>query len=513
MSFNQLAPSVPTVINASNVFVFGNTASGNALSVQQLGAGNVASFRTTTGATALFINPSGNVGVGTTNPATALDVFTGTMNAATVVATTHYGAIAGSNTVSASTVTGGTSVSAPTVVGSTALYGVLAGSNTVSASTVSGTTITASSSFSGPGTNLTGSATSLSVGGSAGSLSTTYAAGRILYGAGSGVPTTVSTLFYDSANGRVGIGTASPSYTLDCWTGTVQANQVRAPSGNYLTLVNGAGGSQIVLQGTTTAITGGAVIMTGGNVGIGTASPINQFHVSGGRSRFDAASEPYAIAVSYSQGTGGSYWIGASNSATPDLVFSQGGGSERMRITNGGNVGIGTANPGSLLEISATGAVHASGTLSFYRSDAATFWKFQGPDTGNTLYLKPTNSAYGVYITATSTAWASASDARLKNIIEPISDAVAKVNRLNPVIYSWKADETNQPHPGLIAQDVLEVQPEVVATDGNGMYGVQYTELVPLAFAAIKELSAENTQLKTQMASLESRLAALEARA
>ena len=40
----------------------------------------------------------GSVGIGTTNPATALDVFTGTMNAATVVATTYYGALAGSNT-------------------------------------------------------------------------------------------------------------------------------------------------------------------------------------------------------------------------------------------------------------------------------------------------------------------------------------------------------------------------------------------------------------------------------
>lgn len=74
MSFS---PSVPTLISASNVFVVGNTASGNALSVQQVGAGNVATFRTTTGATALFINPSGYVGVGTTNPGDILHVYGG----------------------------------------------------------------------------------------------------------------------------------------------------------------------------------------------------------------------------------------------------------------------------------------------------------------------------------------------------------------------------------------------------------------------------------------------------
>ena len=72
--FNQGAPTIPVVLNTSNCFVFGNTASGNALSVQQLGAGNVATFRTTTGATALFVNAAGNVGIGTTSPGTPLDV-------------------------------------------------------------------------------------------------------------------------------------------------------------------------------------------------------------------------------------------------------------------------------------------------------------------------------------------------------------------------------------------------------------------------------------------------------
>jgi len=60
-TFNQGVPSVPVILSSSNVFVIGNTASGNALSVQQLGTGNVATFRTQTGATALFVNAAGNV--------------------------------------------------------------------------------------------------------------------------------------------------------------------------------------------------------------------------------------------------------------------------------------------------------------------------------------------------------------------------------------------------------------------------------------------------------------------
>lgn len=74
MSFNQGIPGPATLINSSSTLLYGNAASANALSVQQLGAGNVASFRTTTGSTALFVGANGNVGVGTTNPVSTLDV-------------------------------------------------------------------------------------------------------------------------------------------------------------------------------------------------------------------------------------------------------------------------------------------------------------------------------------------------------------------------------------------------------------------------------------------------------
>jgi len=67
-------PSVNTLINSSNTQVFGNTSTGTALSVQQLGTGSVMNVATSTGTSALFVNSSGQVGVGTTNPQNTLNV-------------------------------------------------------------------------------------------------------------------------------------------------------------------------------------------------------------------------------------------------------------------------------------------------------------------------------------------------------------------------------------------------------------------------------------------------------
>jgi hypothetical protein len=65
----------------------------------------------------------------------------------------------------------------------------------------------------------------------------------------------------------------------------------------------------------------------------------------GGRTFLAAASETFACGVKYVSTGGAVYFGAASSSATPDAVFSNSGGAERMRITDGGNVGIGTNSP------------------------------------------------------------------------------------------------------------------------------------------------------------------------
>lgn len=69
-----------------------------------------------------------------------------------------------------------------------------------------------------------------------------------------------------------------------------------------------------------------------------------------GRAHFAGASEVYAVGVKYNSASG-PYYIGASNSATPDLILSNAGGTEAMRVTFAGYVGIGTATPLAALDV------------------------------------------------------------------------------------------------------------------------------------------------------------------
>ena len=97
------------------------------------------------------------------------------------------------------------------------------------------------------------------------------------------------------------------------------------------------------------------------------------------------------------------------------------------------------------------------------------------------------------------------SDIRLKKYIKNIKNPLDKLSKINGVTFEWKKTDdkmkrevhSHEGHDiGVIAQEVEEVLPEIVATRDNGYKAVYYEKLVPLLIEAVKELKAEVDELK-----------------
>jgi hypothetical protein len=112
------------------------------------------------------------------------------------------------------------------------------------------------------------------------------------------------------------------------------------------------------------------------------------------------------------------------------------------------------------------------------------------------VYIEPTTN---------STVFSTSSDYRLKDNVAPMTGALAKVQALNPVTYTWKkSGKTGQ---GFIAHELQEIVPECVVGEKDAMRtyideeGNEQTAILPQMVdtsflvatltAAIQELNAK----------------------
>jgi len=95
----------------------------------------------------------------------------------------------------------------------------------------------------------------------------------------------------------------------------------------------------------------------------------------------------------------------------------------------------------------------------------------------------------------------SSSDERIKENIQPITDALSKVQQINGVTFNWK--ESGDPSTGVVAQEVEKVLPEVVHENQEGIKFVAYGNMVGLLIEAIKEQQASIEKLEARVVELE----------
>jgi len=101
--------------------------------------------------------------------------------------------------------------------------------------------------------------------------------------------------------------------------------------------------------------------------------------------------------------------------------------------------------------------------------------------------------------------WAAPSDLRLKHNVQPVTDALEIINKLNPVTYNL--NKNNNFEHGFIAQEVKEVLPELVTQSGEDQYySLCYSRFGVIAVAAIKELVTKVNELEDDMILLKQQL-------
>jgi hypothetical protein len=120
-----------------------------------------------------------------------------------------------------------------------------------------------------------------------------------------------------------------------------------------------------------------------------------------------------------------------------------------------------------------------------------------------------------VYVASDGRLGTVLSSRRFKEQITDMGDTSSKLLQLHPVNFFYKPEYDDGSHMlqyGLIAEEVADVYPEMVARDKDGqILSVKYQSLAPMLLNEAQKHDARIQQLEEQNQKLEERLAALEA--
>ena len=197
-----------------------------------------------------------------------------------------------------------------------------------------------------------------------------------------------------------------------------------------------------------------------------------------------------------------------------DLIFSQATNAnaslqaltERMRITSGGQINMGTSTnyhqfePESDMDFSFimnAGQINASPNYTIKSSTSGA---------AITSRLQLIGSTGNMTITGSLTQNGSISDISLKENIKPIKNALDKVEKLNAVTFDWKKSDSIlqlKEDYGFIAQEVEKVIPEIVRTNDDDKKAINYNGITSVLVKAIQEQQTIIEDLKSRIETLE----------
>jgi hypothetical protein len=192
--------------------------------------------------------------------------------------------------------------------------------------------------------------------------------------------------------------------------------------------------------------------------------------------------------------------------AADTIAFSE-GGVESMRINSDGKLLLGITSLTSFFDgkLNVQGRTHLRDNAPV---DPVLYVWNQATSGTRKLVEFGVGTAYtgvgAITSDGSSTAYNTTSDYRLKENVQPMQGALAKIAQLNPVTYTWKVDGSGG--QGFLAHELQAVVPDCVtgekdAVDANGnprYQGMDTSFLVATLVKAIQELKAEVDSLRAQ---------------
>jgi hypothetical protein len=563
-SFTANVVTATTVNATSGNFtnITGNAIALTAINASNITSGTISNARTTgntaNSASTLVLRDSngafeaGNVtaanfiGAGTTiTSINASNISSGTIanarttaasaNGASTIVSRDAGGNFSANTITANIsgdISGGTNINASNITS-----GTINNARTTASSSNGASTIVLRDTNGSFNANVV-NATNLSGGGlsitsinasniSAGTIGSAYVSGA--YGNITGVGTVTSGTWqgnvianiYTTANSSNGASTivardASGAFSANAGTFTsISGNGVALTAINASNISSGtianarttgtdaATGSTLVLRDSNGSFSGNVVTATNLSGGGTSITSVNASNLSAGTVASARISGSYTGITGVGTLTAGTWNANSITTTYTDakvISVSAGTGisvnatTGAVTVTNGGVTSLtGTAN--QITVSASTGSVTLSTPQSIATGSSVQFGSL-GIGTaasGTTGEIRATNNITAFF----------SSDERLKDNVQVIANALAKVIQIRGVKFDW--NNLTEPEDGyfvrkhdvgVIAQEVEKVLPEVVGTREDGIKAVKYDRIIPLLIEAIKELKAEVDALK-----------------
>lgn len=264
-----------------------------------------------------------------------------------------------------------------------------------------------------------------------------------------------------------------------------------------------------------------------GNVGIGTTSPSNKFHVSDGSNSTTAIFENPSAATQYIglKSTAGTLYIG---NVSNNMYFET-NNTERMRITSGGYLKASSdgtyygstntfhelRNHGNAAAVWITNT-RTSGTEELvrlkytnYAPNNSSSWFIYADDSTNARFYVKSDGGIGNYATNNVIL----SDERTKKDITPLGSYWDKFKAIEIVKYKYKDQTHDDFNIGVIAQQVESIAPEFVDIDGWGetpedgtpLKSIYDSDLHHATIGVLKEAMAKIETLEAKIKTLENK--------